>query len=364
MRIALLGDIALIGRYDREKTANVEQRLKEISSITAQCDFVVANLEAPLTQRNRTTACKGVYLRSSPCNVETLKTLHITHVTLANNHIFDYGKQGKDETIATLEKNQIGYVGLNGTPALLTSGKDRAMLDGFCCYSANGLNYGNKQGQLKVLSKDTIERFLAYAEEARCLPIVSAHFGVEGVHYPSVEHRRLFTSLSNKVPFVLHGNHPHAIQGVEDLNSSLMLYAQGNLCFDVLDTTSVKKTVIKQTSKERESYIAVIEVNGNALKSYELFGFSDDKDGFQHRSSEVELSLNEYSKAFLMAQEEYSDCRKTVCRDLRRSSNNHDIHFFLNRLNIRYIVAYINGILHARKYRNIFSNFFDKEQSL
>ena len=110
MQIALLGDIALIGRYDRTLDSNVEQRVRVIRQITKYCDFVIANLEAPLTSKTKTHACKGVYLRSDPINVETLRYMGITHVTLANNHIYDYGKQGAEDTIKILKNAGIKYV--------------------------------------------------------------------------------------------------------------------------------------------------------------------------------------------------------------------------------------------------------------
>ena len=129
MKIALLGDVALIGRYDRTQTNDVDERISAVKSILAECDFIICNLESPLTNNTKTKACKGVYIRSDIRNVETLIKLGVTHVTIANNHIFDYGKKGAEDTIRTLEHSGIKYVGLNNLPEKLVKGNCKILLD-------------------------------------------------------------------------------------------------------------------------------------------------------------------------------------------------------------------------------------------
>ena len=129
MKVALLGDIALIGRYDKTITLDTEKRIEIVHNIVNDCDCVIANLESPLTTKTKTTACKGVYLRSDPENVDLLKLMGITHVTLANNHIYDYGKYGAEETIKTLEKAGIKYIGLNNKPEIVKKDNNAIAID-------------------------------------------------------------------------------------------------------------------------------------------------------------------------------------------------------------------------------------------
>lgn len=62
MKIAFLGDIALIGRYDLTKNPDARDRLKVLSEKLAQYDYVVDNLEFPLTNKDKTKVCKSMYL--------------------------------------------------------------------------------------------------------------------------------------------------------------------------------------------------------------------------------------------------------------------------------------------------------------
>ena len=362
MKVALLGDISLIGRYDRTASKQVDSRLKEVRKITENCDFVIANLEAPLTSCTKTSVCKGVYLRSNPANVQTLLNLGVTHVTVGNNHIFDFGIKGKEETIKTLEEQHISYVGLNQGPVILEKENDRAMLEGFCCLSANGVSYGSKPGELCRLDEPSATAFLLKAKEQSCLPILSAHFGEEGVHYPSLEHRTFFRCLSESIPYVLHGNHPHAVQGVEAYHGSLLVYSHGNLCFDQLTDTSIKDLVVRQTEKERESLVIVLDIQGSKLIRYDIFAFSDSENG-QQRNLELEGRVKDYSEALSLSPEQYINIRREAMVKRQSASQKRGLSFILRRLNRRYIGAYLAGRAHAREYRKVYSNYMTEEKT-
>ena len=65
MKIALLGDIALIGRYDTTSDQKVSERVAFITETLKECDFAIANLESPFTTKKTTSVCKGVYLKAT-----------------------------------------------------------------------------------------------------------------------------------------------------------------------------------------------------------------------------------------------------------------------------------------------------------
>ena len=356
MRLALLGDIALIGRYDRTQSTNVDERVFAVRELVKDCDFVIGNLESPLTSITKTRKCKGVYLRSAPINVETLKYMGVTHVTLANNHTFDYGDKGARETISVLQEAGIKYVGLNNTPEMLYKEESRVMLDGFCCLSANALNYGNKAGQVKTLTWDNIEGFLKQARDKKALPIVSVHFGVEGVHYPAIEHINFFRELALEYDFILHGNHPHAMQGYERSGNSLLIYAQGNLCFDETPVTSIHYTP-KETAEERKCYISIIDIEDNHIVSHQVVAMTDLPSGILQKSDVVEKELKKYAQVLANTPEEIQQLRKEEMSSQRSSAQKRDLQFYLNRMNYKYIGAYLNGRKHAKAYAEMFNEY-------
>lgn len=360
MKIALLGDMALIGRYDLTKDTKAQERLSVVKNIVKDCDFIIANLESPFTSKKHTLICKGVYLKSDPVNVETLKYLGITHVSLANNHTFDYGVKGAKETIKTLEDNGISYVGLCNEPALLVKDGERALIEGFCCYSANGVRYGhNKKMHLRTLCKEDMVHFLEKAAMLNAFPIVSAHFGIEGVNHPSVEHMNFFRSFTKDHNYVLHGNHPHAIQGYEKHNKSLLYYACGDLCFDDATITSINSPAI-QSDDSRRSYITIIDINNNSASHTTTVCISDLPDGFVKINDEVQLQLDSYASDLNKTQSEIKEIRKHKLSASSSSRQKKDMKFIIDRLNLKYIGAYINLKIHTKHYNKLFSNYFQE----
>lgn len=356
MKIALLGDIALIGRYDRTVCNDVDKKTEIVRQITNDCDYVIGNLESPLTSITNTIVCKGVYLRSDPANVRTLLQMGVTHVTLANNHIYDYGSKGAEETIKTLKAAGIRYVGLNNPQEVFSKGSSKVMLDGFCCLSANAVNYGKKQGQVKMLTPGNMKLFLKQAKDEGCLPIASVHFGVEGLHYPSEEHLRLFRSMSDKYDYILHGNHPHAIQGYEEFNNSLLLYAQGNLCFDVTPVTSIH-CVPNETDEERKSYISIVEIDDNKVKSYRMIPVTDLDTYKIHEDKSLLLELDRYSEDLRYSEIEIQRIRNDESKRLRTSTQARNLRFYVDRLNYKYVGAYLNGKRNRRRYLSIMREY-------
>lgn len=106
MKIALLGDIALYGKYSKDNE-NVFEYFGDISLKLKEYDYVVANLETPFTTNNKVKGFKSAFIKSNPENIELLKFLNINAVNLANNHIFDYGEMGFETTKSLLLKNNV-----------------------------------------------------------------------------------------------------------------------------------------------------------------------------------------------------------------------------------------------------------------
>ena len=356
MRIALLGDIALIGRYDRTVSPDVSKRVSAVRDITRSCDYVIGNLETPFTQKNTTRACKGVYLKSDPVNVDTLKEMGVTHVSLANNHLFDYGMRGAEETCQTLKSAGIESVGLCNPPAELSADGERALVDGFCCLSANALGYGERSGRVQMLNDRMITRFLQRSQEKNCFPIISAHFGLEGLHFPAREHIGFFRKYANEFPLILHGNHPHAIQGYEQVNQSLLIYAQGNLCFDEVSTTSIN-SIPKEQPEERKTYISVVEIQNGMIASHDVFPLSDlSREGLETNNS-ISEELDYYCEALKRPLPEIEEMRRQEQKQQKDAAQKRDLKFYTDRLNYRYVGAFLNGKKHAKAYRKSFCEY-------
>ena len=79
--------------------------------IAEDCDLSITNLECPLTLSNIPIAKTGPNLKAHPDCINGIKFGGFNVVTLANNHIMDYGEQGLIDTINACTKNNINFVG-------------------------------------------------------------------------------------------------------------------------------------------------------------------------------------------------------------------------------------------------------------
>lgn len=76
-----------------------------------KADISITNLESPLIDDGIPIPKNGPNLKSSIESVEALKFVGFYIVTLANNHMMDYGAEGLYSTISTCENNGIRCIG-------------------------------------------------------------------------------------------------------------------------------------------------------------------------------------------------------------------------------------------------------------
>ncbi|MDS1309938.1 CapA family protein [Marinobacter xiaoshiensis] len=120
MRIMFVGDINL-GEYYTSfghgpgsylKHSDVFENVRELFN---QADFVVGNLEAPLTTHNlNPREPESVVLRGDPIHAASLKSAGFKVLQVANNHTVQHGAEGFHETVEALSAVGMCAIGLNG----------------------------------------------------------------------------------------------------------------------------------------------------------------------------------------------------------------------------------------------------------
>jgi len=73
-------------------------------------DLVIANLETPLSTRGHPVP-KFRNLRSDPVVIQDVKALGVHAVTLANNHMMDYGPEALADTLTTCDEAGVARCG-------------------------------------------------------------------------------------------------------------------------------------------------------------------------------------------------------------------------------------------------------------
>ena len=236
--IAAVGDIMLGHRAEpylvKEGPA---YPFVHVMPVLRQAHVVIGNLESPISTRGTPVENKQFTLRVGPVAADALKAAGIRVVTLANNHILDFGPQALQDTLAVLGENGILSSGAGmdlddaRAPAILKLG---GRTIAFLSYSltfpvefyASAGRPGTAPGYREYVKKD-IEKVRPLAD----LVVVSFHWGAElmptAKDYQQDLGRR---SIERGADLVL-GHHPHILQELEVYRGRLIAYSLGNFVF-------------------------------------------------------------------------------------------------------------------------------------
>jgi poly-gamma-glutamate capsule biosynthesis protein CapA/YwtB (metallophosphatase superfamily) len=87
----------------------VDDKLK---TLIKNSDISICNFEAPIKcSKMKPIKKAGPHIYQSRESIKYLKDVGFNFVSLANNHIYDYGQEALEETIQELKKFEIDFVG-------------------------------------------------------------------------------------------------------------------------------------------------------------------------------------------------------------------------------------------------------------
>ncbi|MGB9808756.1 MAG: CapA family protein, partial [Caldanaerobacter sp.] len=191
------------GSFDEElKKQNYDYSyfFKDVRPIFEKSDLVIANLEGPLTT-SKERADKEFAFKGDPSYAKILKEGKIDAVNLANNHSFDYGKQGFYDTVKALKKEGIGFFGYGYNYITEAKGVKIGVL-GYTGY--------DDTSETKQMIKKDIEKMRQTVD----ILVVSFHWGEENKYYPNKVQINLGHFSIDKGADVVVGHHPHVLQGI------------------------------------------------------------------------------------------------------------------------------------------------------
>lgn len=222
---------------------NYSYFMKNVSNIFTNDDYTLVNLETTFTDSNEKALKDGdvFYNFKGPKEyVNILTKGSIEGVTIANNHIYDYGKQGITDTINVLKENNVDICG-EGYKILRDI---KGVKFGFLGYT--GWEYSN---DLKTKIVNDISEL---RKQGAQVVIPYFHWGIERSYEPyDVQQNLAKFSIDNGADAVI-GSHPHVIQSLESYKGKLIVYSMGNFCFGGNSNPPDKRTFILQARVNME----------------------------------------------------------------------------------------------------------------
>ena len=201
----------------------------------ADADLIAVNLETVLGKEARPRPKIGVHLRATQRFGSIIAASGIKLVTLANNHIFDFGEEGVEETTASLRQSGVEYLGVGETPEAasrlkIVEVKGRKI--GFLAYAEHEFNYYSAHTPSTALLDPAGNVLEIQAAAERCdFLVIFSHFGPEGHDTPSPRMKNLLHSFVRAGASAIVNCHAHRIMGMEFFEGVPIYYGLGNLFF-------------------------------------------------------------------------------------------------------------------------------------
>ncbi len=252
--LALAGDI-MLGRGVKRitDTAGLFYPFAPTHCLLRAADLAIGNLESPLTTAEYLTPSPWKFKGDTSDAARNLRQAGFRLLALANNHAPDCGQEGFFDTQRYLDQAGILYSGQGDSfslalphPAGLDSGRNYPYsLPAFL--TVNGVRLGFLsfcEPYLLEISKDYGGNLIARADSAtvvnsirlirdQCdLVICSFHWGQEYQDHPNAVQKKLGRLAVRAGADIVHGHHPHVLQGVEFYQNGLIVYSLGNFIFD------------------------------------------------------------------------------------------------------------------------------------
>lgn len=269
--IAFAGDINLDEKWcttlymDRQKNGIHDCISSELIDAMRSADICCVNNEFTYSDRGTPLSGKAYTFRAKPERITILEQLGVDVVTLANNHVYDYGRDALEDTFDTLATKEISYFGAGRNlseamaPVIVNvDGRTVAFV---------GASRAEKRKMTPQATEDTPgilrcydpELFLTAISQAKeqadfCIAVV--HWGTEySDRLEQVQTETGRTYIDAGADAVI-GAHSHCLQGMEIYQGKPIIYSLGNFWFNekTLDTMLLQ---LQFSGNETESSVGV-----------------------------------------------------------------------------------------------------------
>lgn len=239
IRMIAVGDIMLSRGVEGRMIAHEDYKYPFLKTAekTSGADIVFGNLETSIIAGRRIQDNEMVF-KTDPKAIEGLNLAGFNILSIANNHIMNFGKAGLESTVKILDENNISHIGAGiGKEEIYKSAEKNIKGTKF---SFLGFTYNSDQrktdtGDVYGVADLDIEKMKEIVQKAKAesdIVVVSMHAGVEYKIYPSSFQEKFSRSAIDAGADLVIGHHPHVVQTVEKYNDKYIIYSLGNFVFD------------------------------------------------------------------------------------------------------------------------------------
>ena len=216
------------------------ERMEEADIFFLNHEYTISNRGSKLD--------KYYTFRANPSRMGILKEMSVDAVSLANNHIYDYGYDAFEDTLNLLDEAGIRHVG---------AGMNASEAEEVLYFDVKGIRIGvvaasraekniitpqakeSTPGVFWMYDSTRLNEVVAEADSKCDFLIAYLHWGTEDSKYfEDYQHEIAERLIANGVDAII-GGHPHVVQGMEFIEDVPVLYSLGDFWFNGEDKYSM-----------------------------------------------------------------------------------------------------------------------------
>lgn len=205
-------------------------------------DIMMVNHEFACSDRGAPLSGKTFTFRAKPEAALELERLSVDIVSLANNHVYDYGETALLDTLEILEQCGIPYVGAGRnleeakkivyfqTGEMQIAYVSATQIERSYVYTKEATE--TAPGVLRTFEPTAFLEVIRKAKETSDFVVVYVHWGTEGTDQFGADQRQLGYQYVDAGADLVIGDHPHCLQGIEFYRGVPIVYSMGNYWFN------------------------------------------------------------------------------------------------------------------------------------
>lgn len=266
IKLLFAGDVLLDEHYAvmanlLNRGGDVEEAFSaELLNVMRSADVFMLNNEFTFTNRGTPTGGKQFTFRANPERVSLLQEIGVDMVSVANNHMYDYGEISLLDTLDTLENAGIAYTGAGENleeamkPVYLIANGMKIGIISATQIERNGTPdtkeaTATTPGVLRCMDTKNLLQVIEQMEESCDYTILYIHWGTElkeEIDWLQEEQAPIYAQAG--VDLII-GDHPHCLQKIDSVMGVPIVYSLGNFWFN---SKTQNSCVVEVVLKEKE----------------------------------------------------------------------------------------------------------------
>ena len=251
-----VGDVMLARRLEPLLQARgAGTCFESVAPLLDPADIVFGNLESAVHSGGAAHPQKLYNFAMAPQHLSGLRAAGFDVLSLANNHLLDFGPEAIPRTRAALKELGIECAGAGSSeaearrPAYVEA---QGLTVAFLCYCSimyRGIYdvtieaRGPRPGVARV-TVNSLRHDIAAARERADIVVASIHSGKEFAQYPGEVQRKWAHAAIRAGADLVVMHHPHVLQGFELCDGGLIAYSLGDFVFDKSEYDTLPSAIL------------------------------------------------------------------------------------------------------------------------